>query len=147
MQETKDKALKSLKAGFTVDQVSTKLDISPALVREWYDSIKDDIIENKHQEIVVLDRAAEIISKDVEIMEANRAKLQDEVEKKALEIIKLMTPMNMQDPETVKSLYVASGIITSMQNTFFKVTAQVGPAGDGQEVSQTKVSKFQGLRD
>ena len=89
LEDIKTRAIAMLKIGTAVVDVAESLNISPAQVQEWNDSVEHNVAEDLVAELVIQERALEIVASgeasEVTVIEGNKLdKLQDKLHDKLL---------------------------------------------------------------
>lgn len=138
IKKIKQQALTMLKAGLSIEEVAKNLLVNKPLVTEWYNSIKDDLPDRTVHEVMLASKVAEVLLVDPD--KGSLSKLENLLLLKALDIVELTKSDKMEDPEYARGLFVATEIVTKLQNSFFKTAMNIQLPQQN-----TQTNRFEGL--
>lgn len=126
----KNLALSRIKNGDSLEDISTDMDIHMVILREWEEALGDNIIETRALDLVVAEKAAELI----ESPNTNKELLANAVTSLSITVMDL-AKKNVLHRESLDCLKVCSSIITDIHKTLSDQngTTIINQAADGND--------------
>lgn len=143
--QTKATAIAKLKNGVSIKDTADELDISAAIVKEWYEDLTTDDMVSKELNAIAINKASELLQSGFIVSQET---LKSSLSSMAVRIIEEVNSSmaGTNDYETVKTLNLSANTIAQLQKAFFPVGTQIAIVGDVKPSSE--LNKFRdSLRD